>query len=53
LPGGQKNLLAIRALQCDKRFEGVSDAILWSTIQRDLPVLQAAVEALLSDPDVT
>jgi hypothetical protein len=26
--GGQKNLLAVRTFQCDKRFEGVSDEIL-------------------------
>ena len=34
-------------------YEAVSDAILWSTIERDLPVLRAAIEALLADPDVT
>jgi uncharacterized protein with HEPN domain len=34
-------------------YEVVNDSILWSTIERDLPVLKAVVRALLSDPDVT
>jgi uncharacterized protein with HEPN domain len=34
-------------------YEGVSDLILWSTIERDLPVLHAVVNALLADSNVT
>ncbi len=34
-------------------YEAVSDAILWSTIERDLPVLWAAIDTLLTDPDMT
>ncbi len=34
-------------------YEGVSDAILWSTVQRDLPLLREAIEVLLADPTVT
>jgi uncharacterized protein with HEPN domain len=34
-------------------YEGVSDLILWSTIQRDLPELLVTIEMLLTDPDVT
>lgn len=34
-------------------YEVVNDSILWSTIERDLPILKVVVRALLSDPDVT
>jgi uncharacterized protein with HEPN domain len=30
-------------------YEGVNDPILWSTIKRDLPLLAAALPALLAD----
>jgi len=33
-------------------YEGVNDPILWSTIERDLPALAAAVRSLLADPNV-
>lgn len=33
-------------------YEAVSDTILWSTIERDLPVLRTAIDALQIDPDV-
>jgi len=33
-------------------YEGVNDIIVWSTIERDLPALAAAVRSLLADPDV-
>jgi uncharacterized protein with HEPN domain len=33
-------------------YEAVNDAILWSTIEQDLPVLKVAVETLLSDPKI-
>lgn len=34
-------------------YEGVNDPILWSTIQKDLPVRMASIQLLLADPDVT
>jgi uncharacterized protein with HEPN domain len=34
-------------------YEGVNDPILWSTIQRDLPVLLLAIRSLLADPEVS
>lgn len=34
-------------------YEGVNDTILWDTIQRDLPVLMAAIRSFLDDPNVT
>ena len=33
-------------------YEGVNDPILWSTIERDLPPLLAAIRTLLADPNV-
>lgn len=33
-------------------YEAVNDSILWSTIERDLPVLRLAVDALLADPKI-
>jgi uncharacterized protein with HEPN domain len=33
-------------------YEGVNDPILWSTIQRDLPVLLSAIRSLLADPEI-
>jgi uncharacterized protein with HEPN domain len=33
-------------------YEMVNDSILWSTIERDLPVLRAAIDSLLADPDI-
>jgi len=33
-------------------YEMVNDSILWSTIERDLPVLRLAVDDLLADPKV-
>jgi uncharacterized protein with HEPN domain len=32
-------------------YEVVNDSILWSTIERDLPLLRSVVEALLKDPE--
>lgn len=32
-------------------YEGINDPILWSTIERDLPPLLAAVRSLSADPD--
>ena len=43
LPKGQRNILV-------HEYWRIDPDIIWSTIQRDLPPLQADTQALLSDP---
>lgn len=34
-------------------YEVVNDAILWSTVEHDLPALRSVVDALLADPEIS